>query len=251
MSLKNHLSLNPTSLQQRTTLFVLLPTFLLLVSMGYVGLKLMRSVLLDQWEETAIVKLEKTAHYVDMRLKQPKELLLFLQVDATTEMSRQTYDTIIKQLLSLDGVVQVNHEWYGLNSETGGFGNQHKPGMPGMRRMKYHSVERLDVTYPKYDTEFKNETVSLTTYFRDKNKKKVGFVEVVVSFFDLIDQIVEADWWRTNKAFLVDQKGKILTSTLYFDDEGEGREKTQFGQDDPLEIETLAAMQKSISGAVF
>ncbi len=207
---------------------------------------------MDQWQKTAIVKLQRTAHYVDMRLRQPKELLLFLQVDSTKEMSRQTYDTIIRQLLSLEGVVQVNHEWYGADSDTVAFGDQRRAGMPGMQqRMQYHSVERLDVTSPKYDTEFTNETVSLITYFKDQNGKKVGFVEVVVSFFDLIDKVVEAHWRRTNRAFLVDEKGNILTSTLHLGGWGKGTEKKQFGRDEPLEVQTLAAMQKSVSGTIF
>ncbi len=55
-------SIQPSSLKQRITLFVLIPVFLLLFSMGAVGFFYTRDILLDQWEETALLKLEQAAH---------------------------------------------------------------------------------------------------------------------------------------------------------------------------------------------
>ena len=71
--------IQPTSLQQRIFYFILIPVFLLLVSMGGFGFVYARNILLNQWSETAIANLQKAAHHIDMRLSRPKELLLMLQ----------------------------------------------------------------------------------------------------------------------------------------------------------------------------
>ncbi len=248
MNIKNLFSLKHLGLQQKATLFIILPTFLILVGMGLIGLRLVRNTLLEQWQETAMSKLQRTAHTVDMRLMRPKELLLFLQEDSATEINRQTYDIIIKQLLSLDGVVQVSHEWYGPNQN--GVDNvrmmQNKRGL-----MRYHHLERLEISTPKYDTKFKNETVTLATYFKDNNDKRLGHIEVVISFYDLIDQVVEAPWWQSNKAFIVGPEGDILTSTLSFDDLELKDTARKFGEEDLLEKKTLSAMQTRESGTIF
>ena len=63
------------SLQQRLVLFLLLPVAMLLFGMGVVGFIYVRNSLLTQWREAAILKLQRAAHDVDMRLSRPKEWL--------------------------------------------------------------------------------------------------------------------------------------------------------------------------------
>ncbi|UCF01026.1 MAG: hypothetical protein JSV14_11625 [Deltaproteobacteria bacterium] len=63
------------SLQQRFVLFLLLPVTGLLLGMGIVGFIYARNSLLTQWREAAILKLQRAAHDVDMRLSRPKEWL--------------------------------------------------------------------------------------------------------------------------------------------------------------------------------
>ena len=65
----------PRSLRQRLVLFVLLPVAVLLFLMGLVGFVFARNSLLTQWQEAAVLKLQRAAHRVDMRLVAPKEWL--------------------------------------------------------------------------------------------------------------------------------------------------------------------------------
>lgn len=235
-------------LQQKTTIFVLIPIFLILVSIGLVGMRLVRNTLLEQWQETAISKLQLTAHSVDMRLMRPKNLLLFLQDDSVKDMERQSYDIVVKQLLSLDGVIQVNHEWYNEDVDL----RQGEMGKGSNRKSRrYHQLERLEITTPKYDAEFENETVTLTTYVKDEDDNRIGHIEVIISFYDLIQEVVEAPWWKSNRAYLIGQKGGILTSTLSFGKKEEDRHKTMFGERNALEKKTLEALQNNIVGTVF
>ncbi len=235
-------------LQQKNILFIILPTFIILSGMGLFGLSLVRTTLINQWDEIAVSKLQSSAHVVDMRLMRPKELLQFLQQESSSELDLRTNDIIIKQLRSLDGVVQVKQEWYGDNTVFNRFQAGKHSGMMGLR---YHHFENLEVTAPQYDTEFKNETVSLTTYFKDNDDKRLGHIEVVISFYDLIDQVVQSSWWKSYKAYIVGHDGTVLSSTLTFDEQHSGQNGRKFGALNDLEKRTLAAMQAKAYGTVF
>jgi hypothetical protein len=101
----------PRSLQQRTLFFILTPTLLLLVILSVGGFLFVRNILLGQWGETAVVKLQRTAHLIDMQLRRPKELLFLLQSAGDTDVNRQIFTPILRQVEELEGVVGVNVEW--------------------------------------------------------------------------------------------------------------------------------------------
>lgn len=97
----------PKSLQQRTLFFILIPTFLLLLGMSVAGYLFVRSMLINQWGETAIAKLQRTAHQVDMRLREPKELLQLLQGNRGADIDREFFDHIIEKVKIAAGVTKV------------------------------------------------------------------------------------------------------------------------------------------------
>ena len=79
----------------------------------------------------------------------------------------------------------------------------------------------------------------------------MGKVEVIISFDTLIDQIINASWWKSNKAYLLDSAGNVLVSTgleMGLEDYFPMR---AFGTVSALEKETLEAVQKNVSGTVF
>ena len=59
------------SLQQRLMLFLFLPVAALLIGMGMIGFVYARNSLLKEWREAAVLKLQRAAHEVDMRLSRP------------------------------------------------------------------------------------------------------------------------------------------------------------------------------------
>jgi hypothetical protein len=54
-------------------LFLLVPVAFLLLAMGAFGFFFARGVILDQWKEASILKLEQAAHQLDMRLSKPTD----------------------------------------------------------------------------------------------------------------------------------------------------------------------------------
>ena len=78
--------LTPRTLQQRLSFFVLLPVAVLLLSMGAAGFFYARTKLLDQWGEAAMLRLQRAAHQVDMRLDMPKIWLDLYQRTSKSHM---------------------------------------------------------------------------------------------------------------------------------------------------------------------
>ena len=239
----------PRSLQQRTLAFILVPTFLLLLTLSIGGFIFVRNLLLKQWGETAIVKLQRTAHLIDMELRRPKELLLLLQSAEDADVNRQIFTYIVQELEKLDGVVGVKVDW-----PKNDFSRENGSGMvmnPAMPMMHHYRLEQFEVGSPKYDNKLKNRTVSLVSELKNNGDKVVGRVEVVISFDSLIDQIINASWWKSNKAYLLDSAGNVLASTALEMDLEDYFPMRAFGTVNSLEQKTLEAMQKNISGTVF
>jgi hypothetical protein len=56
-------------------LFLFLPVAALLIGMGMIGFVYARNSLLTQWRDAAVLKLQRAAHEVDMRLSRPLKWL--------------------------------------------------------------------------------------------------------------------------------------------------------------------------------
>jgi sigma-B regulation protein RsbU (phosphoserine phosphatase) len=244
--------LRPKSIQQRLTIFMLLPVFLLLIGMGATGYSYARDSLFSQWREAAILKLQRAAHTVDMKLSRITEWIRMFHQARQSSKHHLKHEWIIEQLEQLDGVARVNlrlvHDTAGTNMS----GRKSSPMQPDQHAdmsaenqvtMGFGGHHIADITTPSYDTHEKNKTVSLISKLIDEKGQAIGQLEVVIRFDYLIENIVASGWWESSKAFLVDDSGKILTSTL--------SDKRQRLADnyDPLEQRTLFGIMSMSYGA--
>ncbi len=241
--------LQPRSLQQRTVFFILIPTFLLLVVISVVGYIFIRSILLNQWGETAIAKLQRTAHQIDMRLRSPKDFLSLLEDGGSGEVDAQLVRYVLKKIERLDGVAAVEIKWPENNSPGRIPGNKKMSAMMG--GMHQFKRDRFEVSLPKYNSRLDSRTVSLASEFKTSGKSGVGRVEIIISFEELIGQVIKAPWWKSNKAYLIDDMGNVLVNTVAANEQKEDHHSLVFGSDSVLEQDTLAAMKNSTSGMVF
>ncbi len=241
--------IQPRSLQQRTLFFILVPIFLLLLTMSIAGYIFVRTVLLNQWGETAIAKLQRTAHQIDMRMRKPKELLLLLHNKVGADVNRDVFSYIIQEIKELDGVVSVNVKWPDDAPKDESHNGFKKNSMMG--GMHFYKLEKLTVSSPRYNSQEDNRTISLESDLKSNNDQAVGSVEVVISFDYLIDEIIKAPWWKNNKGYLIDDLGNVLASTSV--ESGLKKSQTQqaFGSADALERDTLMLMKKDSFGTVF
>ena len=54
---------------------LLLPVVIILLAAGASGLIYARKVMLNQWDESVMLQLERAAHDIDMQLSRPMELM--------------------------------------------------------------------------------------------------------------------------------------------------------------------------------
>lgn len=74
---------SPRSLNQRLSWYLILPVAVLLIILGVAGFFYARNQLLTQWREASLLKLQRAAHQVDMKLERSKEMVSRLSESAT------------------------------------------------------------------------------------------------------------------------------------------------------------------------
>ncbi|MBC8246212.1 MAG: SpoIIE family protein phosphatase [Deltaproteobacteria bacterium] len=244
------------SLQQRFSMFMLLPVGILLLSMGLAGFVYARNRLLTQWGEATILKLQRAAHHVDMRLSSPKQMLKMFHDSAGLPHAAHVQGLILEQLSALEWVTRVNLTWL----KTEGDRSEHVAMYHHMRRkwgpqgveikeeitmMPFQRGRIVAITPPRFDASKGRETVNLISDLIDDTDQTIGKLEVEIGFDYFVDTVEATGWWREHKAFLVDDSGKIFTSNL-------NEERKQLAENnDPLERSTLYSMKSLPFGTVF
>jgi sigma-B regulation protein RsbU (phosphoserine phosphatase) len=254
--------IHPKRLQQRLAIFVLFPVAMLLFGMGFAGFIYARNNMLAQWREAAILKLQRAAHSIDMRLDRTKKWIGVLNEAGGSQDPDHVYRWVVDQLKKSEGVERVDLKWIDKGVETSGASNHFRPmdqmrgrmgqmgGMPQgeernrMMMMQFHRAETAQITSPRYDSLVKNKTVSLVSLLLDKNGRTIGKFEVVLRFDFLIADVIDSGWWQSNKAFLVDDNGNILASTV------PQARKALTDNHDPVELKTLNALKAESFGTI-
>jgi sigma-B regulation protein RsbU (phosphoserine phosphatase) len=248
----------PRSLQQRLSVFLLLPLAVLLILIGLAGFIYARNLLISQWQEASILKLQRAAHQVDMRLKHVKELIRIFNQAAGGRNSPMLHFLAIEQLETQESVDHVHLTWENnpadavdlqntQMSSMGSMTRDDRPGTGGQHRImrRFHSARIKEITPPRYDDAINHETVSLVSDLNNERGRLVGRLEVVLDFDVWMENIRESGWWQSNKAFLVDDNGKILTGTY------QEELDSLSASNNPLERETLKALISKPHGTLL
>ena len=232
-------------------LLLLLPVAALLLGMGILGLIYARNTLLNQWREAAILKLQRAAHDVDMRLSRPLEYLEMYNKTGGEHFDEHTQEWILEQLKQVQGVERVSLTRVDAQA-SGPMLHMHREGhsgeMPMMGgrsgMMPFHRARIAEITVPRYDSVLEHETVSIISELNDADGKEIGKLEVVIRFHYLLENLGATGWWQSRRAFLVDNTGKVLVCT--------DPDRRQLGENnDPLELATLKAIKEQTSGTIL
>jgi len=228
------------TLQQRFVLYMLLPVAALLVAMGTAGFVFARRSLLEEWEKATVLRLQRAAHMVDMRLSRPKELVRVLQASAGSQQALAVQAALLRQMEAGEGVLAVR-----LRPVEG------DPAAPpaSPQAMAGHGHRGMGrglfrITAPRFDAAADHQAVTLVSPVYDRYGRPQAEVEVTLDFRFLLEDLPLADWTEARRAFLVDDTGRILTST-----DPEAGERLG-GDGRSLEVRTLEAMQQRTSGTV-
>ena len=168
------------SLHQRLTLFLLLPVTLLLFLTGFFGFLYARGIMLEGWREAALLKMQRAAHHIDMRLSKPIEGINMFQKTSGYRGDFAIQEWLLKQLQDLDGVTKVDLQFLGSGPDTPAHGHASHSGRRHM--MRFHRARISKVTPPQYDAQTGKETVTLIYDLKDESGQLVGRLEVSLRF---------------------------------------------------------------------
>jgi adenylate cyclase len=181
------------SLQQRLIIFLLLPVAVFILGIGLVGYFYIRDSLFREWEEAAVLRLERAAHTMDMLLREP---LQWVQAFAKTGGGRQGAENrqwILKQLQSHPGVSRVELTWR----------NQAAPP----------EAPVAQVSSPQYFYPQDQKAVGLKSELLDAAGRPLGRLEIWVTYNYLMQDLLSSGWMQSNMACLVNESGIFLAHT--------------------------------------
>jgi sigma-B regulation protein RsbU (phosphoserine phosphatase) len=233
---------SPASLKQRFTILLIIPVTLLLIIMGIAGFFYARDLLLDQWQDAAILRLQRAAHEVDMHLSRINNSIRLFHETSGGHYTESFHVWALEHLSRQEGVVEVKLTWT-REERTGAEPQAVQPAPPpgpGPRTLdrpgrmrRFHSANIREITPPRFDTRREHDTLSLISDLLDDRRRTMGQLEVICDFDFIFRHVVKSGWWQSNKAFLVDEKGQILIGTA------PERRDSLGASGDPLERETL------------
>ncbi|NIP26572.1 MAG: hypothetical protein GWO38_22795, partial [Phycisphaerae bacterium] len=149
--------IKPKTLQQRLSLYLLLPVALLLIVMGFAGFIYARNILLSQWREASVLKLQRAAHQVDMRLMRVKDWIRIFYQTSDNRDSFALNVLAIEQLKRQEGVEQVHLTWNNnpvpSTNLSGSRMSDRRPTRAGrpMRMRRFHGGRIREITPPRFD----------------------------------------------------------------------------------------------------
>jgi len=237
------------SLQKRLSLLVLLPVVLLLLSAGIFGFIYMRGILFAEWQEMSIVKLQRAAHQIDIKLGGITDWIQMFHKTSEGRGGALIQEWILQQLRDMKGVESAELKWEdGDNPKPAMMMGMMGSGSTGGRgMMRFHMAKPLEVTSPQYDAETGKETVKLISLLKDESDKVVGALEVNVRFEYLLEGVEKFGWWQTEQAYLIDASGKSLYHTPAIMNKG----IIFGGTGDPFESSLIKAIKEKSFGTVL
>ena len=234
------------SLRQRLVLFLLFPVALILLIMGFVGFIFARATMLDEWREAAILKLQRAAHHMDMRLSRAIEWMEMFHKTGRYRDGFAIQQWILDQLKDLEGVTKVDLQWVDNRPEPMTM-RGHGSRMGGIGMMRFHRATISEVTTPHYDTRTREEIVALISDLKDESGRTIGRLKVSLRFAYLMQDITKLGWWQSDLACLVDNSGRYLAHT-----EAWMKGRNQLGEThNPLEMKVLEDMREKAFGTAL
>jgi adenylate cyclase len=211
------------TLQHRFLFLLLVPLTLFLLGFGVFGYRFIQNLIFAEWQEVAILRLERAAHSVDMRLH---GLMLWMQAFARAGQDPQGKEIqhwLLRQMQSEPGVSQATVTWVESASSIAAAPD---------RSAKLSPIQYLYLPG--------GQTVTLQGEVLAQTGKPLGRLEVLVSYDHLMQDILTEGWMQTQMACLVNNEGQYLAHSNPVMQSRHCLGETQ----DPLELKMFLAMKE-------
>lgn len=232
------------TLQGKLIVFLLIPVFLIILAGGVASFLYTRDAMLKQWNESAVLKLQRAAHDLEMRIANPINLVdLFYKINPVGNILTSQKE-LIKYVAGMDGIVRAGFT-YIKPVKTGGSMAGEDMDMGDMT-MHFHRSRILKVAAPEFDAGAGHKTVKFVLSLLNSSDEVVGNLEIIMSLKYLLQDIFNLGWWQSDKACIVDKIGKYIAHTNMI-----MKNRTFLGgTSDPVEVSILNEMEKRPFGTV-
>jgi adenylate cyclase len=223
------------TLRQRLIIFLILPVAVFLAAIGVGGYFYIRASIFKEWQEVAILRLSRSAHLMDMRLKEPLQWIKALASTGGDRRDSTNQEFALKKLQEEPGVSRVILKWQGEPAAG-----------PGEMCMGPMAPRVVKVTPPRYFYPSDHQTVGLRSDLLDASGQPLGRLEVWLKTNYLMKGILTAGWLQTYMACLVSDNGNFLAHTNPAMKSRHVLGDTQ----NPLELTMLREMQQKPYGTI-
>ena len=226
-----------TSLRQRFYGLLLLPVALLLIGFGYLGYVQFRQILFNEWQATAMVKLEHAALLLELRLDKFRQWFKLFNLASDSAQSDQVQSWFIQQLRDQEGVEAVRIVWQDRQSQTAA----QRPGE------QFVVTKGLRLSPLRFSTDQDNSTLSLQSDFLDQLGQPVGHLEVILSWSPLLQGLFSSDWFLAHDTTLIDATHRFLFQS----NPAQQHRQRLADNGDQLETEVLQSLAKKPTGIIL
>ncbi|MGQ9921009.1 MAG: adenylate/guanylate cyclase domain-containing protein [Desulfobacca sp.] len=217
------------SLRKRFYILLLLPIALLLIAFGYLGYFQFRQILFNEWQATAMVKLEHAALELELRLDNYRQWFKLFNLAGLSAQSGQIQPWILQQLRQQEGVEGVHL-------------SRQEPQSPTLRQrlVDRTAAKSLSLSRPRFLADRASKTVTLQSKLLDRKGEPAGQLAVVLNWPRLLQGLFSSGWFQAHDTIIIDENNHFLyhSNPLLQDRQilGEGH--------DPLELAVLQSLAK-------
>jgi adenylate cyclase len=220
------------TLQRRLIFLLVAPLTLFLLGFGFFGYHFIQGILLNEWREIAILKLERAAHQMDMKLHKQMEWMEAFARAGQDAQGKDIQRWLLQEKKAQPGVRQVNLTWKKTAVSQSSTDTQHRSA----------ALSPVGFFYPP-----DGKTVELWARLLDKAGQPVGPLEVLLSYHYLMQDILKEGWLVAQMACLVTDQGHYLAHS---NPAMQGRHC--LGEThDPMEMAMLKAIEKKPYGTLM
>jgi adenylate cyclase len=183
------------TLERRLIVLLVIPVTVFLLITGALGYRFIQGLLFREWQEVAILRLERAAHLMDMRLESQIRWMESFAQAGLDPHGTDIQKWLLQLVKSQPGVTQVKLLRAGTDEVMA------LTAMPAGSA----SLSGIRYFFPPGGM-----TVGLRGELLDKAGKPLGRLEVVLSYDYLMEEVLKEGWMVAQMACLVNDEGQYL-----------------------------------------
>ncbi len=220
------------SLQQRLIVLLVVPVTLFFLVIGVFGYRFIQGIIFKQWQDIAILRLERAAHQMDMRLHGEIQWMEMFARAGQDPRGKEIQRWLLQQMKAQTGVRQVYLTW------------QKAPLTRRRSPLPERSAKISPIGY-FYPSDAK--TMGVRGELLDRAGKPLGRLEVVLHYDYLMQDVLKEGWLVAQMACLVSQEGHYLAHSSPAMQTRHCLGETQ----DPVEMAMLKAIKENPYGTLM